>query len=141
MRDDMVGLFEFHDRFRRGEIEVIEGLIFEPADPCSRPFAWVSSMFDYRAELLKVDRNDVRAIVIKLMLSSIYGKLAQGIGGSEEPPLFASPWMAAAVTAGTRLQLLQRVRYDAREQQCPGGLQRELSRPDPRTSGAFSRSA
>ena len=24
MRDDIVGLFEFHDRFRRGEIEVIE---------------------------------------------------------------------------------------------------------------------
>jgi hypothetical protein len=107
MRDEVVGMFEFHDRFRRGEVEVIEGLIFEPADPCSRPFAWVSSMFDYRAALLKVDRHDVRAIVIKLMLNSIYGKLAQGIGGSEEPPLFASPWMAAAVTAGTRLQLLR----------------------------------
>ena len=107
MRDDLVGLFEFRDRFRRGEIEVIEGLIFEPADPCSRPFAWVSSMFDYRAGLLRADKKDVRATSIKLALNSLYGKLAQGVGGSEEPPLFASPWMAAAVTAGVRLQVLR----------------------------------
>jgi DNA polymerase type B, organellar and viral len=107
MRDDMIGLFEFHDRFRRGEIEVIEGLIFEPADPNSRPFAFVSSMFDYRARLFRADKKDVRATSIKLALNSLYGKLAQGVGGSEEPPLFASPWMAAAVTAGTRLQLLR----------------------------------
>jgi DNA polymerase type B, organellar and viral len=107
MRDEVVGLFEFHDRFRRGEIEVIEGLIFEPADPCSRPFAWVSSMFDYRARLFRADKKDVRATSIKLELNSLYGKLAQGVGGSEEPPRFASPWMAAAVTAGTRLQLLR----------------------------------
>jgi hypothetical protein len=106
-RDEVIGMFEFHDRFRQGEIEVIEGLIFEPADPCSRPFAWVSSMFDYRARLFRADKKDVRATSIKLALNSLYGKLAQGVGGSEEPPLFASPWMAAAVTAGTRLQLLR----------------------------------
>ena len=107
MRDEVIGMFEFRDRFRQGEIEVIEGLIFEPADPCSRPFAWVSSMFDYRAGLLRADKKDVRATSIKLALNSLYGKLAQGVGGSEEPPLFASPWMAAAVTAGVRLQVLR----------------------------------
>ena len=107
MRDEVIGMFEFRDRFRQGEIEVIEGLIFEPADPSSRPFAWVSSMFDYRAGLLRKDKKDVRATSIKLALNSLYGKLAQGVGGSEEPPLFASPWMAAAVTAGVRLQILR----------------------------------
>ena len=107
MRDEVIGMFEFRDRFRQGEIEVIEGLIFEPADPSSRPFAWVSSMFDYRAALLRADRKDVRATSIKLALNSLYGKLAQGVGGSEEPPLFASPWMAAAITAGVRLQVLR----------------------------------
>jgi hypothetical protein len=107
MRDEVIGMFEFRDRFRQGEIEVIEGLIFEPADPCSRPFAWVSSMFDYRAGLLRKDKKDVRATSIKLALNSLYGKLAQGVGDSEEPPLFASPWMAAAVTAGVRLQILR----------------------------------
>jgi hypothetical protein len=107
MRDEVMGMFEFHDRFRQGAIEVIEGLIFEPADPSSRPFAWVSSMFDYRTGLLRADNKDVRATSIKLALNSLYGKLAQGVGASEEPPLFASPWMAAAVTAGVRLQLLR----------------------------------
>ena len=107
MRDEVIGMFEFSDRFRQGEIEVIEGLIFEPADPSSRPFAWVSSMFDYRARLLRADKKDVRATSIKLELNSLYGKLAQGVGDSEEPPLFASPWMAAAVTAGVRLQILR----------------------------------
>ena len=107
MRDEVIGMFEFRDRFRQGEIEVIEGLIFEPADPSSRPFAWVSSMFDYRAGLLRKDKKDVRATSIKLALNSLYGKLAQGVGESEEPPLFASPWMAAAVTAGVRLQILR----------------------------------
>ena len=107
MRDEVIGMFEFSDRFRQGEIEVIEGLIFEPADPSSRPFAWVSSMFDYRARLLRADKKDVRATSIKLALNSLYGKLAQGVGDTEEPPLFASPWMAAAVTAGVRLQILR----------------------------------
>jgi hypothetical protein len=106
-RDEVIGMFEFRDRFGQGEIEVIEGLIFEPADPCSRPFAWVSSMFDYRTALLRADNKDVRATSIKLALNALYGKLAQGVGGSEEPPLFASLWMAAAVTAGVRLQLLR----------------------------------
>jgi hypothetical protein len=107
MRDEVIGIFEFRDRFRRGEIEAIEGLIFDPADPSSRPFAWVSSMFDYRTGLLRADRKDVRATAIKLALAALSGKLAQGVGGSEEPPLFASPWMAAAVRAGTRLQILR----------------------------------
>jgi hypothetical protein len=67
----------------------------------------VRELFDYRAELLKVDPNDVLTIVIKLMLNSIYGKLAQGVGSPSRPPRFASPWMAAAITAGTRRELLK----------------------------------
>ena len=120
MRDDVLAAFEWRDTFARerrdadyaffpegGVIEVSEALFFEPADPNERPFAWVRELFDYRAELLKVDPNDVRAIVIKLMLNSIYGKLAQGVGSPSSPPRFASPWMAAAITAGTRRKLLQ----------------------------------
>jgi hypothetical protein len=120
MRDEVLGTFQWRDTFARerrdadyaffpegGVIEVSEALFFEPADPNERPFAWVRELFDYRAELLKVDPNDVRAIVIKLMLNSIYGKLAQGVGSPSSPPRFASPWMAAAITAGTRRKLLQ----------------------------------
>jgi hypothetical protein len=120
MRDDVLAAFDWRDTFARerrdadyafhpegGVIEVSEALFFEPADPNERPFAWVRELFDYRAELLKVDPNDVRAIVIKLMLNSIYGKLAQGVGSPSRPPRFASPWMAAAITAGTRRKLLK----------------------------------
>jgi hypothetical protein len=120
MRDDVLAAFEWRDTFARerrdadyaffpegGVIEVSEALFFEPADPNERPFAWVRELFDYRAELLKVDPNDVRAIVIKLMLNAIFGKLAQGVGSPSRPPRFASPWMAAAITAGTRRKLLQ----------------------------------
>ena len=120
MRDDVLAAFEWRDTFARerrdadyaffpegGVIEVSEALFFEPADPSERPFAWVRELFDYRAELVKVDPDDVRAIVIKLMLNSIYGKLAQGVGSPSSPPRFASPWMAAAITAGTRRKLLQ----------------------------------
>jgi hypothetical protein len=64
-------------------------------------------LFDYRAALVKIDANDVRAIVIKLMLNSIYGKFAQGVGNPGSPPRFASPWMAAAITAGTRRKVLK----------------------------------
>ena len=120
MRDNVLAAFEWRDAFARerrdadyaffpegGVIEVSEALVFEPTDPNERPFAWVRELFGYRAELLKVDPNDVRAIVIKLMLNSIYGKLAQGVGSPSRPPRFASPWMAAAIIAGTRRRLLQ----------------------------------
>ena len=104
MRDDVLAAFEWRDTFARarrdadyafcpegGVIEVSEALFFEPADPNERPFAWVKELFDYRAELLKVDPNDVRAIVIKLMLNSIYGKLAQGVGSPRHEWRLPSP--------------------------------------------------
>ncbi len=114
MRDDVLAAFEWRDVLGHhglysdgGLIDVEEALFFEPAEPDDRPFAWVRELFDYRAALVKIDPNDVRAIVIKLMLNSIYGKFAQGVGNPGSPPRFASPWMAAAITAGTRRKLLK----------------------------------
>ena len=114
MRDDVLAAFEWrdvlghHGLYRDGGlIDVKEALFFEPGEPDARPFAWVRELFDYRAALVKTDANDVRAIVIKLMLNSIYGKFAQGVGNPGSPPRFASPWMAAAITAGTRRKLLR----------------------------------
>src|ERR1700722_18500373 len=57
-------------------IKVLEGM----PDPDFRPFAWVQGLFDERARLIKIDPNDVTAIVIKLVLNSLYGKLAQYVG-------------------------------------------------------------
>jgi hypothetical protein len=110
MQDHALSMFEWsakmpfspHDE----PIKVLEGLIFEPADPDFHPFAWVQDLFDERARLIKIDPNDVTAIVIKLVLNSLYGKLAQYVGMAGQPPSYASPWMAAAITAGTQRMLM-----------------------------------
>jgi hypothetical protein len=110
MRDEVLAGFAWADGLESGHaetIEVTEALIFEPADPSYKPFAWVRELFDYRAELVKADKNSVLAIVIKLMLNSLYGKFAQGIGGFGRLPRFACPWFAAAITAGTRRKLME----------------------------------
>jgi hypothetical protein len=46
--------------------------------------------------------------VIKLGINSVYGKTAQSVGGrTGRPPNTANPWVAGAITAGTRAQLLR----------------------------------
>jgi hypothetical protein len=45
---------------------------------------------------------------IKLSLNSLYGKMAQKIGGSDgKPPGTANPWYAAAITSWCRRRLLE----------------------------------
>jgi hypothetical protein len=110
MRGQALLLFEWSAKMpfspHDAPIKVLEGMIFEPADLDSHPFAWVQDLFDERERLRKEDENDVRAIVIKLVLNSLYGKLAQYVGTAGRPPSYASPWMAAAVTAGTQRMLM-----------------------------------
>ena len=110
MRDHALSMFEWSAKMpfspHDAPIKVLEGMIFEPADPDFHPFAWVQDLFDERARLIKIDPNDVTAIVIKLVLNSLYGKLAQYVGMAGQPPSYASPWMAAAITAGTQRMLI-----------------------------------
>jgi hypothetical protein len=110
MRDHALSLFEWSAKMpfspHDAPIKVLEGMIFEPADPDNRPFAFVHDLFDERARLIKIDPNDVTAVVIKLVLNSLYGKLAQYVGIAGQPPSYASPWMAAAITAGTQRMLM-----------------------------------
>ena len=110
MREHALSLFEWSAKMpfspHDAPIKVLEGMIFEPADPDFHPFAWVQDLFDERARLIKIDPNDVTAIVIKLVLNSLYGKLAQYVGMAGQPPSYASPWMAAAITAGTQRMLM-----------------------------------
>ena len=83
-----------------------EALFFVPATD-EKPFAFIRELFDLRARIMKADKKDVRAIILKLAYNSIYGKLAQSVGRKGVPPPYASPWMAAAITAGTRRKLLE----------------------------------
>ena len=88
-----------------GAITIVAAWIFEPDDVSARPFQFVQELFDYRASLPK---SDIKQLVIKLGINSLYGKTAQAIGGSRgTAPTFASPWHAAAITAGTRARLIE----------------------------------
>jgi hypothetical protein len=119
MRDDVVAAFKWFDEFERlgrlcdrsihpegPEIRVTEALFFVPATD-EKPFAFVQELFDLRASIIEEDKSDVRAVILKLALNSIYGKLAQSVGRKGHPPAFASPWMAAAITAGIRRKLIE----------------------------------
>jgi hypothetical protein len=119
MRDEVIGAFKWFDEFdRQGrlcdrrihpegpEIRVTEALFFVPATD-EKPFGFVQQLFDLRASIIAEDKNDVRGVILKLAINSIYGKLAQSVGRKGDPPPFASPWMAAAITAGTRRKLIE----------------------------------
>ena len=119
VRDDVVAAFKWFDEFERQgrlcnrlihpegpEIRVTEAMFFVPATD-EKPFAFVQELFDLRASIIAEDKNDLRGVILKLAINSIYGKLAQSVGRKGEPPAFASPWMAAAITAGTRRRLIE----------------------------------
>jgi len=114
-----VAAFKWFDEFERQgrlcnrlihpegpEIKVTEAMFFVPATD-EKPFAFVQELFDLRASIIAEDKYDVRAVILKLALNSIYGKLAQSVGRKGRPPTFASPWMAAAITAGIRRKLIE----------------------------------
>lgn len=95
--------FEYCDRLG-GQIEVVACYEFVEGD-AARPFAFLQTLFDYRASLL---RENINQIVIKLGINSCYGKTAQAVAGSDaKPPKFANPWYAAAITGGTRAAILR----------------------------------
>jgi DNA polymerase type B, organellar and viral len=119
MRDDVVAALKWFDEFERQgrlcnrlihpegpEIRVTEALFFVPATD-EKPFAFVQELFDLRASIIAENKDDVRGVILKLAINSIYGKLTQSVGRKGEPPAFASPWMAAAITAGTRRRLIE----------------------------------
>jgi hypothetical protein len=119
MCDEVIGGFKWFDEFdRQGrlcnrlihpegpEIRVTEAMFFVPATD-EKPFAFVQELFDLRASIIAENKDDVRGVILKLAINSIYGKLAQSVGRRGDPPAFASPWMAAAITAGTRRMLLE----------------------------------
>jgi DNA polymerase type B, organellar and viral len=81
------------------------GLRFERAyvlksDCDCRPFAFLHELFDLR---LKVGKDAGLGKVLKLVINSVYGKLAQTVG----KPQFASRIWAGMITSGTRAQVLR----------------------------------
>jgi hypothetical protein len=95
--------------------------LFTPKDPSLRPFAFVQDLFDLRAKIVAETKAAVKAWeasdcvgdepynileqVIKLVLNSIYGKMAQSLGTRGKLPRATNPFYAGAITAGTRAKL------------------------------------
>lgn len=88
------------------DCEVIERYDFHPLDISSKPFAWVESLYDLRAQW-KREGNGAE-YGLKLGLNSLYGKLAQTVGwnGDKMPPFYQIEW-AGLITSMTRAALLR----------------------------------
>lgn len=77
-----------------------------------RPFDFIDSLYALRKELESTGNYD-QGIVIKLILNSLYGKLAQQVGHRKDrPPPFQCFFWAGAITAGTRAQILRTLAMD-----------------------------
>ena len=76
----------------------------------TKPFAFVGAMYNKRLEWKKLKKGGERAL--KLALNSLYGKMAQRIGGNEKnggiPPWHQLEW-AGMVTSATRAQLWEAI--------------------------------
>jgi hypothetical protein len=76
----------------------------------SKPFAFVSEMYNKRLEWKELEKGGERAL--KLALNSLYGKMAQRVGGSDKnggvPPWHQIEW-AGMVTSATRAQIWEAV--------------------------------
>jgi hypothetical protein len=98
---------------RRGRIGLLGAFEFVPPDKGkTKPFAFLKRYYDERraidAAAEASGTYDVREKVIKLGINSVYGKTAQSVGGrSGHPPNTANPWVAGAITAGTRAELVR----------------------------------
>ena len=115
MRDHVIAAIRHYDYFQKAgrlchyginphgpSLEIVSAWLFHPATD-EKPLAWVGELFDYRVKIK--DTNKAGAQAIKLGINSVYGKTAESVG--DRPPLYVSPFYAAAITAGTQRQAVE----------------------------------
>lgn len=87
------------------EFEILGG--WEWVQKCDhKPFAFVAQIYDRRRQLK--DEGSPLEYVFKLILNSIYGKIAQRPYGSAEPMWRYMPW-AGLITSGVRAILMEQI--------------------------------
>ena len=130
-RDDVLAAIAWLERFvpdfprstskqhRMTAFEIEEAWIFEPAHEGRAnqgPLEFVRDLFFERRQIKNAgERNgsyDIREKTIKLSLNSMYGKLAQSVGGEGKAPSVANPYYAAATTAYCRRRLIEAALID-----------------------------
>jgi hypothetical protein len=131
MRDDVLAAIAWLERFvpdyprprnkhhRMTAFEIEETWMFEPGQDGranERPFEFIRDLFMKRRQIkdeaVRIGRYDIREKTIKLALNSIYGKLAQSVGGGGKAPSVANPYFAAATTAYCRRRLIEAALLD-----------------------------
>jgi hypothetical protein len=124
-RDEALAAFEWLDvicrelplETRRACIAIVGAFQFVPPEKARAqgpvyPFAFLRDLYEERRRIDQAATDsgsyDARGTVIKLGINSAYGKTAQSLGGkSGRAPPTANPWIAGAITAGTRARLLR----------------------------------
>jgi len=128
MRDDMVAAIKYMMKFTpefpakttcNGEPVIfdIEGAwIWEGNENAVYPFAFIEEFYNQRREIkdetVRTGVYNPMEIVIKLIINSIYGKLAQFVGEKGKVPKTANPYYAAAITAYGRRRLCEAALVD-----------------------------
>lgn len=105
--DEVKAAIEFYGS---DAVHVLEG--YSLTSTCDhRPFGFIDSLYALRKHLESIGNYD-QGIVIKLILNSLYGKLAQQVGRRGKTPPFQCFFWAGAITAGTRAQILRALAMD-----------------------------
>ena len=90
-----LGLFKVFD--------VLEAWVY--ADDGTRPFAWVKEIYEQRQEWKRA--GNPAELAAKLGINSLYGKLAQRVGGKEGKPKWHNLEMAGHITSKCRAMLYE----------------------------------
>lgn len=81
-------------------------------DLASRPFEWVAELYNQRRELADAGMTAEQK-ALKLGINSLYGKLAQSLGGNDgKPPAYQNYIYAGLITSITRARLLDAMMSD-----------------------------
>jgi hypothetical protein len=96
---------------------VKDAWIFTPRDTSEKPFAFLQEIYRQRMQYKRAEPYDAREKYYKLPPNSLYGKMAQRVGGSQtkdgwKAPPTANPYYAAAITANCRRRLVEAGLHD-----------------------------
>lgn len=90
----------------RGECEIVDGWVWEPARARYWPWEAVFKTMYHKRAKLKAEGNPAQ-MAFKLGLNSMYGKMAQRAGGDEEAPKSHTLCIAGYVTSSCRAAVLR----------------------------------
>lgn len=123
MRDDLIAAIKWMMKFipnfpvsksldgQSIAFEIEGAWIWEEVANSARPFTFVRDYYDQRRaiknEMERTGVYDPMEMVIKLIINSLYGKLAQFVGTRGKIPKTANPYFAAAITAYGRRRLCE----------------------------------